>query len=266
MSNPAASSSSSASASEEALPPVAGWDTEGNEYATVDDMWQAELGVSADPYDAEKGWYGKAITYWGNTPATNSGVLGGLDHTNDCDLKESAEFIASLPPTVGRTRALDCGAGIGRISKALLMPLFEKVDILEPLAHMVAQAQKELDPAKLGRVFLTSMEKAELPTAEYDLIVIQWAAMYLTDAHFIAFLQQCRRALRPGGVVYVKENNANEGVFHVDKSDSSLTRSDSHHRRIFEAAGLRVAFEAKQKDWPDELCDVRMYGLVPASV
>lgn len=236
-----------------------GRDSNGKEYTSAEDMWKNELEHS-DKYDKSKGWYGKALSYWEKTPATVSGVLGGMDHINARDLKASKAFIESLEG-VGRSRALDCGAGIGRISKALLMPIFETVDILEPVEHMVEQAKKELDPAKLGRVYLTSMEKAELPEKTYDVIVIQWAAIYLTDIDFVSFLKRCKQALLPGGIIFFKENCSCDDTFLVDKDDSSLTRSDNHYKEIFKAAGVVLVKEQVQPNWPSDLMTVKMYGL-----
>lgn len=236
-----------------------GRDSNGTEYTNAEDMWKKEL-ECADRYDKTNGWYGKALAYWEKTPATVSGVLGGMDHINARDLKASKAFIESIE-SVQRTRALDCGAGIGRISKALLMPMFATVDILEPVEHMVEQAKKELDPAKLGRVYLTSMEKAELPESTYDVIVIQWAAIYLTDEDFVSFLKNCKKALAPGGIIFFKENCSGDDTFLVDKDDSSLTRSDNHYKEIFKAAGVELIKEQMQPNWPSDLMAVKMYGL-----
>lgn len=236
-----------------------GRDSTGKEYTDAKEMWAHEL-ASNDLYDKSKGWYGKALSYWEKTPATINGVLGGMEHINARDIKGSRQFIEGIA-SIGRERALDCGAGIGRISKALLMPMFGTVDILEPVEHMVEQAKKELDPSKLGHIYMTSMEKAVLPDNTYDLIVIQWAAIYLTDEHFISFLKVCKKALKPGGIIFFKENCSSDDTFLVDKDDSSLTRSDNHYKEIFKAAGVQLIDEKMQPNWPSDLMAVKMYAL-----
>ena len=40
--------------------------------------------------------------------------------------------------------ALDCGAGIGRISEELLLHHFQEVDLIEPSAHLLAEARVRL--------------------------------------------------------------------------------------------------------------------------
>ena len=52
--------------------------------------------------------------------------------------------------------------------------------------------------------------------SRYDVIWVQWALLYLTDADAAAFLARCHAALRPGGVLVVKENVCKVG-FVVDK-------------------------------------------------
>lgn len=39
-------------------------------------------------------------------------------------------------------RALDCGAGIGRVTSTVLLPLFDLVDLVEPVPAFVKQAKK----------------------------------------------------------------------------------------------------------------------------
>lgn len=240
---------------------ITGTDTDGAEYQTVDEMWNNRL--QGDVNDPNKGWYGKAIQYWAKVPPTMDGVLGGLSNVHVADIRESKKFIESIP-TVQRTRALDCGAGIGRLTKTLLIPMgFAKVDLIEPLPHMVEQAKKEVDPEKAGEFMLCSMQEAKMNPNTYDVIVIQWAAIYLTDDDFVKFLKNCVQALRPGGIVFFKENctGDNRHDFVVDNDDSSLTRSDAHYKIIFEKAGVKLVKEEYQKTWPKELFPVKMYGL-----
>ncbi|TNY23687.1 methyltransferase domain-containing protein [Rhodotorula diobovata] len=53
------------------------------------------------------------------------------------------------PPRPSRPfRALDCGAGIGRVTRDTLLPLFDAVDLVEPVPAFVAQAERD---ARAGR-------------------------------------------------------------------------------------------------------------------
>ncbi|AIO00321.1 hypothetical protein LPMP_300880 [Leishmania panamensis] len=238
--------------------PISGGDTNGKTYRSTDEMWKAEL--TGDLYDPERGWYGKALEYWRNVPATVSGVLGGMDHIHQVDIKGSRSFIESLPDR-GINRALDCGAGIGRIAKNLLTKLYATTDLLEPVEHMLEEAKRELSGMPVGKFILASMETATLPSNTYDLIVIQWTAIYLTDDDFVKFFRQCQKALTPNGYIFFKENCSTGDRFLVDKEDSSLTRSDIHYKRLFSESGVRVVKETFQEEWPTDLFPVKMYAL-----
>lgn len=245
------------------LPPtVRGSDTKGNVYKTADAMWKKEL--QGDLYDPCTGWYGKALDYWRHTPADIGGVLGGLGELHTIDIPETKKFLEQYvfsSPAHRRERALDCAAGIGRVAKHLLCPLYATVDLLEPLPHMLEQAKRELEGFSIGEFMLSSMETADLPKGKYDLVMIQWAVIYLTDADFVRFFASCKAALREGGFVVLKENCSSDDSFLVDKEDSSLTRSDKHYKALFKAAGLTVIGEASQKKWEANLIPVKMYAL-----
>lgn len=47
------------------------------------------------------------------------------------------------PPSHRRT-ALDVGAGIGRVTRHVLLPLFDDVVLLEPVGHFIAEAQRSV--------------------------------------------------------------------------------------------------------------------------
>ncbi|ORC90987.1 SAM-dependent methyltransferase [Trypanosoma theileri] len=245
-------------ASETGSHPIHGCDTSGRHYKSAEEMWAHEL--RGDLYNKETGWYGKSLEYWSSVPATVSGVLGGMEHIHDVDVKESREFVTSLPDR-GTTRALDCGAGIGRITKTLLSTMYTITDVLEPVPKMLDKAKEELKGLPVGEFILSSMETATLKPHTYDLIVIQWTAIYLTDEDFVKFLAHCKTALTPNGYIFFKENCSSDDGFIVDKEDSSLTRSDAHYKRIFAAAGVEVVKEAMQKEWPEDLFKVKMYAL-----
>lgn len=69
-------------------------------------------------------------------------------------------------------------------------------------------------------------------------------------------------AIAPAGIIFVKENICGDG-FVVDKDDNSLTRSNAYMLELFERANMRVMYNVKQKNFPKELYEVRMYVLRP---
>lgn len=47
---------------------------------------------------------------------------------------------------------------------------------------------------------------------------------HLSDDDLVAFLERCRKGLKPGGWMVVKENVIMKGNFWIDKEDSSVVR------------------------------------------
>jgi protein N-terminal methyltransferase len=176
--------------------------------------------------------------------------------------------------------ALDCGAGVGRVSKEFLLHHFHEVDLVEPSAHLLEAARKDLGgsgggssktttkPAfppshKAVGFFQQGLESFKPAPGRYDVIWVQWAMLYLTDEDAISFLNRCAAALKPGGMIFIKENVCAQG-FIVDSEDASVTRSHAYNVELFtKRAGLKLAHTALQKDFPKQLFKVRMYALKP---
>jgi protein N-terminal methyltransferase len=182
-----------------------------------------------------------------------------MEHVHEDDIRESELFVKSLK-SVGRERALDCAAGIGRISKFLLCPLFKITDVMERSPQMIDFARASLPAESVGEFILDSMEDF-VPRHDYDLIAIPWAAAYLQDADLASFLRRCKAALRDNGVIFVKDNVADGNDLFVSKADCSRTRSDSQYKKIFAKAGLHCIKERNQKEWPADLFRAKMYAL-----
>ena len=70
--------------------------------------------------------------YWEKAEASVNGMLGGYESTSDLDIEFSKlildEFISE---GLGTDRCIDCGAGIGRITKDMLIDRFTRCDIVE---------------------------------------------------------------------------------------------------------------------------------------
>ena len=157
-------------------------------------MWKHEL--TEEDASGKKAWYSKAVDYWKQQPATVNGVLGGFEHVSGDDIHESAEFILPflLEEGMERTNALDCGAGVGRIADRLLVKKlgFEKVNLLEPCAHMLAQARETIPTDKQGDFIEGSVQEFVFTEGVYDCIILQWVGIYLTDDDFITFIQNAK--------------------------------------------------------------------------
>ncbi len=226
-------------------------------------------GGEAAESDQDKIDYTKAGLYWDNVDATIDGVLGGFGHLTDVDLKDSHKFFQLQPSLADRkpragTLACDCGAGIGRVAKGLLLDYCEKVDIVEQCKKYTDASWKYVGKDHIREVLTIGLQDFKPKPNTYDLIWIQWVIGHLPDEPLVAFLRRCVAALKPGGLLGMKENNCSAKRKTVyDEEDSSITRSDEEFRRLFTQAGLTVAHDALQTDFPQGMYDIRMYWLAP---
>jgi len=216
-------------------------------------------------------WYNLAIDKWSSKPASVSGVLDGYDDASAPDLKESGIFLDILANKYGKhtnkhiiniegLRALDCGAGIGRITEGILMQRFDIVDLVEPVTHFIDKAKLNLSKiGHVGNFYDTSLQNFN-PLNKYDCIWIQWVLGQLTDDDVITFLQKCKQMLTKNGVIIVKENMASSG-FSVDNNYNLITRNYNDTVRLFNVSGLLLLHEQFQKDFPTYLQKVNMFAL-----
>jgi protein N-terminal methyltransferase len=214
--------------------------------------------------------YEKTKVYWSKQSATTNGMLGGYADINFPDIRASQNFLNNLyktKPAPGRTRALDCGAGIGRVAKNLLLTFYDTIDLLEQDPTFAKKAEDTIAAFnKLGHVFVTSLQEFQPSTDyKYDLIWIQWVLIYLKDEDLVKFLRVCHVALNKNGVIVIKENltsDASEELIR-DEQDSSVTRPLKNLKKIIDDAGLRVTKELRQTDFPKCLFPVYMLALKP---
>ncbi|PHU25083.1 Alpha N-terminal protein methyltransferase 1 [Capsicum chinense] len=133
---------------------MGGLDSDGRKFKNAEEMWREEVGDGDSQKKSQ--WYNKGIKYWQGVEATMDGVLGGYGHVNAADIKASEDFLNAILaerfPDAGRGRrlvALDCGSGIGRVTKNLLIRYFNEVDLLEPVLHFLESARVNLAPENL---------------------------------------------------------------------------------------------------------------------
>ncbi|KAI9891672.1 MAG: Alpha N-terminal protein methyltransferase 1 [Vezdaea aestivalis] len=216
-----------------------------------------------------------SISYWSNIPSTVNGMLGGFEELDLKDIAGSKTFLGRLrridPSFAGQvSRCVDCGAGIGRVTKGLLGSISDTVDFVEPIVEFTNEIESSeqwkpfRDQKKLGRIYNVGLESWQ-PEQLYDLIWIQWCVGHLTDKELVALLVRCSASLSVGGWIVLKENMSSDpekkDIF--DDEDSSVTRSHESFLRIFKDADLDVCLHELQRNFPTALYKVRMYGLRP---
>lgn len=260
-------------------------------YSTMD-MTRDPL--SASPPDAERPDasidVSHSLEYWNSVSADVNGMLGGFPQTTRIDLQGSSNFLTKLrrgranasskEPLPPLQRVADCGAGIGRITKGLLLGVSEKVDVVEPvkkftdeLVQSLASEEQKEGRGQLGEVINLGLQDWIPESGTYDVIWNQWCLGHLTDAQLVVYLERCKQGLKPAtegqdtfrSCIIVKENMSTD-IKHkdiYDDEDSSVTRSDAKFRMLFQQAGLKIVATEQQKGMPKELFPVRMYALRP---
>jgi len=272
---------------------ICGTDSNDRMYDSIEGLWDYELDDSKriagekgkkkkkkqqqqqQPQPQEHGsglgWYSDAYDYWEaeeNCPLTDDGVLGGYGKLTPADVKGSNAFLdalSSVRPSLKFERVADCGAGIGRVTKHLLLPRCGVVDLVEQSPRLINAA-----PAYVGEIgrdrmnlLTVGLQNFAPEPNTYDIIWIQWVIGHLHDLDFISFFRRCAAGLRPGGVIILKDNCVAEYTFVVDKADSSVARNGEYMQLLFLLSGLNVVMQDRQRDFPTELYPVMMWALEP---
>lgn len=101
------------------------------------------------PAGNKANWYNGSVDYWDKQPATVDGVLGGYETIHETESDTSRAMIEAFKPLMpSMGLALDCGAGIGRVTKFVLKPMFETVDLVEPSTTQLEEAKNYCPEAR----------------------------------------------------------------------------------------------------------------------
>ncbi|KAK0179876.1 hypothetical protein PV327_005587 [Microctonus hyperodae] len=218
-----------------------------------------------------KEFYTRAVEYWDNIPATVDGMLGGFGFISHIDINGSEHFLESLyklkdPP--GDEYALDCGSGIGRITKNLLVKHFKCVDLVEQNSKFLDAAKVFLEDCSshIGKFYSSGLQDFYPDAKKYDVIWCQWVLGHLENDDLIDFFKNCTNALKDSGILIVKENVTSSNNVEKDTQDSSVTRPYDDLKAAFKSANLICIKERKQTHLPRGLYPVYMFALKPSSV
>ena len=177
------------------------------------------------------------------------------------------------------SKAIEAGAGVGRITSDVLFYYVDHVDLLEPVEQFTTEASRRLkDHSKVNEGCTFNINQIGLqhwnPNVDekYDLIWSQWCLPHLSDEELIEYLKKCKKILKTfnqdeeefgqDGLIIVKENICNDDDYKLfDDDDSSITRSNKAFLDIFEKSDLNIIHQEIQSGFPRELLKVKTYAL-----
>ncbi|KAF6075205.1 methyltransferase like 11B [Phyllostomus discolor] len=221
--------------------------------------------LTSQVINGEMQFYARAKLFYREVPATEEGMMGNFIELSNPDIQASQEFLRKFvggPGRAGTDCALDCGSGIGRVSKHVLLPVFNSVELVDMMEPFLLEAQNYLqgDGDKVDNYHCHGLQEFTPPPGRYDVIWIQWVSGYLTDRDLLAFLSRCREGLKERGVIILKDNVAREGCV-FDVSDSSVTRDTHILGSLIRESGLVVLGQEKQDGFPEQCMPVWMFAL-----
>ncbi|XP_008518101.1 N-terminal Xaa-Pro-Lys N-methyltransferase 2 isoform X2 [Equus asinus] len=242
----------------------------GLEYSSKKLLKDESMGVklyalTSQVINGEMQFYARAKLFYQEVPATEEGMMGNFIELSNPDIQASREFLRKFvggPGRAGTDCALDCGSGIGRVSKHVLLPVFNSVELVDMMESFLLEAQNYLQVKgdKVESYHCYSLQEFTPPLGRYDVIWIQWVSGYLTDKDLLAFLSRCRDGLKENGVIILKDNVAREGCI-FDLSDSSVTRDMDILQSLIRKSGLAVLGQEKQDGFPEQCIPVWMFAL-----
>jgi len=219
------------------------------------------------PLDKDDKFYKEGAEHWAKIEPTVNGMLGGLGYLNNNDIKDSERFLKAVfkdRESLGKSYALDCGAGIGRITKNLLSRYFEKVDLVDQDPKFVEEAKIQLAENKsMGQFFCSGLQEFRPEEGKYDVIWMQWVLSHVTDEDLKELLNRCSSALKEGGVIVIKENCTKGEEPDIDDEDSSVTRPFKGFINVFTEVGVKIIKFNKQKNFPSDLYPVWTFAVEP---
>ncbi|XP_004706796.1 N-terminal Xaa-Pro-Lys N-methyltransferase 2 [Echinops telfairi] len=221
--------------------------------------------LTSQVINGEMQFYARAKLFYQEVPATEEGMMGNFIELSNPDVQASREFLRKFvggPGKAGTDCALDCGSGIGRVSKHVLLPVFHSVELVDMMESFLLEAPNYLQVKgdKVDSYHCYSLQEFTPPFGKYDVIWIQWVSGYLTDKDLLAFLSRCGDGLKDNGVIVLKDNVAREGCV-FDLSDSSVTRDMDILRSLMRKSGLVVLGQEKQEGFPEHCIPVWMFAL-----
>jgi len=158
---------------------------------------------------------------------------------------------------------VDCGSGIGRVTKAILLRVFQQVDMVDVNAAFLEEARQYVgtESSRVDRYICSSLHEFVPELGRYDAMWCQWVLGHLRDDDLVDFFRRCKAGLTDRGLIFIKENMGSSESTEFDEKDSAWTRPRKSWLELINKAGLTVVKEEKQKSFPKDLYEVHMFAV-----
>lgn len=145
-------------------------------------------------------------------------------------------------------KVLEFAAGLGRVTKGILLDNFKELVLVEPTQSSVdvlKQIQKQ--NKKIKEIHHTTVQNYKFDQ-KFDVIFCEGFFDYLNETDLFKLLLDIRRNLKDNGVVIIKENSPEvEKEFHENEIKQRV-RSVFFLDFLFKATGFKAVFRRKQFD------------------
>eukprot|EP00826_Nyctotherus_ovalis_P050516 TRINITY_DN6192_c0_g2_i1.p1 TRINITY_DN6192_c0_g2~~TRINITY_DN6192_c0_g2_i1.p1 ORF type:complete len:210 (+),score=44.93 TRINITY_DN6192_c0_g2_i1:186-815(+) len=183
-----------------------GEDSYGNKYSSLAAMWEQEFSqpkkFAPEAKEDKKrigglaNWYTGSNNYWNNVSQDDAGMLQGWERVTAADIECSSNFLQSYIKTnkILPAKAIDCGGGIGRVSRELLTKFFSKVDIVDQASNLIQAAKTNVKSERMRNFYVSGLQDFEFPD-KYNCIWVQWVLMHMPDEDAVKLLKKCKASL-----------------------------------------------------------------------
>ncbi|XP_056379651.1 N-terminal Xaa-Pro-Lys N-methyltransferase 2 isoform X2 [Hyla sarda] len=210
-------------------------------------------------------FYARARNFYRDVPASEEGMMGDFSDLSNTDIESSREFLRKFiggPGKAGTGFALDCGSGIGRVSKHVLLHMVNNIELVDMTEPFLEEAQNYLEDVaeRVETLYCYCLQDFTPPARKYDVIWMQWVSGYLTDKDLLEFLLRCKNGLKDNGIIILKDNVGREGC-RLDPMDSSVIRDIHILRSIIEKTGMSIIAEERQPGFPELCVPIWMFAI-----
>jgi protein N-terminal methyltransferase len=144
---------------------------------------------------------------------------------------------------------LELAAGMGRVTKKVLLQKFERIDVLEPDEKLAAEIEK-INTKKIKNIYVKKGQDFEFKDSYYDVIWGQWFLENMSDVDNLKFLIKARDHLNDGGKIVLKENIYKEDIVQITFPEGQRIRPLKVYLLFFRLVGLRPVYIKLSDDYP----------------